>query len=40
MEDLGKTHNKILRSRLENQIKQLRSEIDLKKSSIGMEIDD
>ncbi|KAJ6445901.1 transcription initiation factor TFIID subunit 7 [Purpureocillium lavendulum] len=39
-EDLSKTANKILRSRLENQIKQLKSEIELKKSSIGMETDD
>ncbi|KAH7328659.1 TAFII55 protein conserved region-domain-containing protein [Stachybotrys elegans] len=38
--DLEKTQNKILRERLERQIKQLRSEIELKKSSIGMETDD
>ncbi|EJP69598.1 transcription initiation factor TFIID subunit 7 [Beauveria bassiana ARSEF 2860] len=38
--DLEKTQNKILRQRLESQIKQLRSEIELKMSSIGMEVDD
>ncbi|KAF7545538.1 hypothetical protein G7Z17_g9093 [Cylindrodendrum hubeiense] len=38
--ELGRTHNKILRTRLEAQIKQLKSEIELKKSSIGIEIDD
>lgn len=37
--DLEKTQNKILKTRLENQIRQLRSEIELKKSSIGMEVD-
>ena len=40
MDDLEKTTNKILRSRVESQIKQLRSEIELKKSSIGIETDD
>lgn len=40
MKDLGKIGNKILATRVENQIKQLRSEIELKKSSIGMEQDD
>ncbi|KAJ4163782.1 hypothetical protein LMH87_005490 [Akanthomyces muscarius] len=38
--DLEKTQNKILRQRLESQIKQLKSEIELKMSSIGMEMDD
>ncbi|XWW92586.1 hypothetical protein V2A60_000511 [Cordyceps javanica] len=38
--DLEKTTNKILRGRLETQIKQLKSEIELKMSSIGMEMDD
>ncbi|KAH6997885.1 TAFII55 protein conserved region-domain-containing protein [Ilyonectria sp. MPI-CAGE-AT-0026] len=38
--ELGRTANKILRTRLEAQIKQLKSEIELKKSSIGIEIDD
>jgi transcription initiation factor TFIID subunit 7 len=38
--DLEKTQNKILRIRLENQIKQLKSEIELKKGSIGIEVDD
>ncbi|ATY63177.1 transcription initiation factor TFIID subunit 7 [Cordyceps militaris CM01] len=38
--DLDKTQNKILRQRLESQIKQLKSEIELKMSSIGMEVDD
>lgn len=38
--DLEKTQNKILRQRLESQIKQLKSEIELKMSSIGMEVDD
>ncbi|OAA73534.1 transcription initiation factor TFIID subunit 7 [Cordyceps fumosorosea ARSEF 2679] len=38
--DLEKTQNKILRQRLETQIKQLKSEIELKMSSIGMEADD
>ncbi|KEY71029.1 hypothetical protein S7711_00853 [Stachybotrys chartarum IBT 7711] len=38
--DLDKTQNKILRDRIDKQIKQLKSEIDLKKSSIGMEVDD
>ncbi|KAF5125668.1 Transcription initiation factor TFIID subunit 7 [Metarhizium anisopliae] len=32
--------NKILRIRLENQIKQLKSEIELKKGSIGIDVDD
>lgn len=40
IKDLEKMSNKILVIRVENQIKQLRSEIELKKSSIGMETDD
>jgi transcription initiation factor TFIID subunit 7 len=38
--DLAKTQNRILRSRVEQQIKQYKSEIALKKSSIGIETDD
>jgi transcription initiation factor TFIID subunit 7 len=38
--DLAKTTNNILRSRIENQIRQLKSEIELKMSSIGMETDE
>jgi transcription initiation factor TFIID subunit 7 len=38
--DFERTQNKILRTRLENQIKQLKSEIELKQSSIGIEADD
>lgn len=38
--DLGRTQNKILRGRLETQIKQLKSELELKMSSIGIETDD
>lgn len=38
--DLAKTTNQILRSRIENQIRQLKSEIELKMSSIGMETDE
>ncbi|CAG9970884.1 unnamed protein product [Clonostachys byssicola] len=38
--DWERTNNQILRSRIEAQIKQLKSEIELKMSSIGMEMDD
>ncbi|KAK5990821.1 Transcription initiation factor TFIID subunit 7 [Cladobotryum mycophilum] len=38
--DFERTQNKILRTRLDNQIKQLKSEIALKLSSIGLEADD
>ena len=38
--DLEKTQNNILRGRIEAQIKQLKSEITLKQSSLGMETDD
>ncbi|KAF4493428.1 transcription initiation factor TFIID subunit 7 [Fusarium agapanthi] len=39
-EELARTTNKILRSRIEQTIKQLRAEIELKNSSIGIETDD
>lgn len=39
-EELGRTTNRILRDRIEKQIKQYKSEIELKKGSIGMETDD
>lgn len=38
--ELQRTQNKILRTRIETQIKQLKSEIVLKRSSIGMDTDD
>ncbi|KAF7546932.1 hypothetical protein G7046_g9162 [Stylonectria norvegica] len=38
--ELARNSNKILRARLETQIKQLKSEIELKKSSIGIDLDD
>ncbi|CCT62280.1 related to transcription initiation factor TFIID subunit [Fusarium fujikuroi] len=39
-EELARTTNKILRTRIEQTIKQLRAEIELKNSSIGIETDD
>ncbi|KAH7257086.1 TAFII55 protein conserved region-domain-containing protein [Fusarium tricinctum] len=38
--ELARTTNKILRTRIEQTIKQLKSEIELKNSSIGIETDD
>ncbi|KAF4984170.1 hypothetical protein FZEAL_568 [Fusarium zealandicum] len=38
--ELARTQNKILRARIEQTIKQLKSEIELKNSSIGIETDD
>ncbi|KAF5022932.1 hypothetical protein F66182_4998 [Fusarium sp. NRRL 66182] len=38
--ELSRTTNKILRTRIEQTIKQLKSEIELKNSSIGIETDD
>ncbi|RSL40296.1 hypothetical protein CEP53_013450 [Fusarium sp. AF-6] len=38
--ELARTQNKILRTRIEQTIKQLKSEIELKNSSIGIETDD
>ena len=38
--ELARTANKILRTRIETQIKQLKSEIVLKRSSIGMDTED
>ncbi|KAF4963008.1 hypothetical protein FSARC_8953 [Fusarium sarcochroum] len=38
--ELARTMNKILKSRIEQTIKQLKSEIELKNSSIGIETDD
>ncbi|KAM5369914.1 hypothetical protein ACJZ2D_008815 [Fusarium nematophilum] len=38
--ELARTQNKILRTRIEQTIKQLKSEIELKNSSIGIEMDD
>ena len=39
-EELARNTNKLLRTRIEQTIKQLRAEIELKNSSIGIETDD